>query len=79
METKLKEGLPGESKLKTGMRIKLPHSGVFDVVLVNESRAHIVPAKKQEKKFETLTGNKVEFEQLGRGLDISPNSEVEVL
>lgn len=68
-----------ETKLKEGMRIRLPHSGVFDVVLVNESRAHIVPAKKQEKNFETLNGKKVEFEQIGRGLDISPNSEVEVL
>lgn len=68
-----------ETKLKEGMRIRLPHSGVFDVVLVNESRAHIVPAKKTEKKFETLTGSKIEFEQLGRGLDISPNSEVEIL
>lgn len=55
-----------ETKLKEGMRIKLPHSGVFDVVLVNESRAHITPVKKSDGG-------------IGYDMDISPNSEVEIL
>lgn len=68
-----------ETKLKEGMRIRLPHSGDFNVVLVNESRAHIVPVKKQEKTINKLNGDKIEFESIGRGLDISPNSECEIL
>ncbi|MCE7856901.1 MAG: hypothetical protein DYG97_10205 [Ignavibacteria bacterium CHB3] len=55
-----------ETKLKEGMRIRLPHSGVFDVVLVNESRAHITPVKKSDGG-------------IGYDMDISPNSEVEIL
>lgn len=54
------------TKLKEGMRIRLPHSGVFDVTLVNESRAHVVPVKKSDG------GN-------GYEIDISPNSEVEII
>jgi hypothetical protein len=70
------------TRLKKGMKIRLGED-VYLVTLVNECRAHVEPVEKTrtvviEDKFNE-DGEKKTFQARRRGLDISPNSEVEIL
>ena len=63
----------------------IKHSGIqYRVDMVNESRARCVPLEKVKVKqtmFDKRTGadKEVEFERVGGAINISPNSEVEVI
>lgn len=70
------------TRLKKGMKVRLGED-VYLVTLVNECRAHIEPVDKTrtvviEDKFDE-DGKKKTFLARRRGMDISPNSEVEIL
>ncbi len=81
MKTKIDPG--SLTFLQVGMQFK--HGGsVYRVEMVNESRARCVPVDKIKVKqtmFDKRTGadKEVEFERTGGAINISPNSEVEVV
>jgi hypothetical protein len=48
------------------------------VEMCNSTRAHCVPLARKEVAIETRFGRKVSFTTAENGLDISPNSELEI-
>jgi hypothetical protein len=65
--------------LTVGMKIKLPQSGVAEVIMVSESRARVKLLSERACNFSTATGKEVQFNAGGREIDISPNAEVQIL
>ena len=65
--------------LQDGQTIKLNDNSLAKVISVNESRAHIKLLAKTEKHISTRFGEGVTFLSSGGTLDISPNSEVEIV
>lgn len=65
--------------LKPGMILRLPYSGLVEVLEVNESRAHVRSLTKEKVKIHSPLNGDAEFTRSGRQWDISPNSEVEVV
>ncbi len=65
--------------LEQGQIIKMPSAGLAEVLSVNESRAHVKLLTKTDKHIHTAFGEDVNFASSGREIDISPNSEVEVI
>lgn len=65
--------------LEVGMIIKLPHSGLAEVMEVNESFAHVRSLTKEKVKIHSPLNGDAEFSRSGRQWDISPNSEVEIV
>lgn len=65
--------------LKQGQIIRMHTGGIYRVESVSESRAHIVPVEKRRVHLSDALGNERDFMATGRGIDISPNSEVEVI
>ena len=66
--------------LEQGQIIKMPSAGLAEVISVNECRAHIKFLSKMEKTFHTkFSDEEVHFTSSGGTLDISPNSEVEII
>lgn len=49
------------------------------VILVNESRARVVPMKKVPKSYTTVMGEKVSFNASGKPFNISPDSEIPIV
>lgn len=70
------------TRLRKGMRVQM-EGVVYEVTLVNESRAHVEPVEKTRtvviEEESSNTGEKKVFQARRRGFDISPNSEVEIL
>lgn len=66
--------------LQPGQTIKMPNDALAEVISVNDSRAHIKLLTKTEKVFSTtFSDQEVRFASSGQCLDISPNSEVEII
>jgi hypothetical protein len=68
-----------QQQLKQGMKILLPQSGPAVVLFTTETRARVRLLAKKNCDFKTFDGKRVKFEAPGKEMDISLNSEVEVL
>ena len=65
--------------LHEGQIVRFRDEG-YRVTIVNECRARIVPLKRTQVEFvDKLNGKRVTFSSAGRPLDISPQSEIEIL
>ncbi len=62
-----------------GQLIETVSGNLYEVISVNESRAHIKSLTKKENLFHTAFGQEVSFISSGSELDISPNSEVKII
>lgn len=65
--------------LKAGMILRLPHSGLVEVMEVTESRANVRSLTKEKVKIHSPLKGDAEFTRSGRAWDISPHSEVEIV
>ncbi len=65
--------------LNEGQKIILPDSGPAEVIKITESRARVKLLSKKQFNFTTIAGKDISFEASGRAIDISPNSEVEII
>lgn len=70
------------TRLRKGMMVRLS-DGIYEVTLVNECRAHCEPVDKTRQvvisEDSSADGKEKVFQARRRGIDISPNSEVEIL
>ena len=62
-----------------GQIIETSSGNLYEVISVNESRAHIKSLTKKENSFHTAFGQQISFSSGGSELDISPNSEVKII
>ena len=65
--------------LEAGMIIRLPLSGLAEVLNVTEFSAQVRSLTKEKVKIHSPLNGDAEFTRSGRTWDISPNSEVEVI
>lgn len=65
--------------LQENQIIKMPGGELAEVLLVNECRARVRSLSKRTNNFTTALGDTVQFTSPGREIDISPNSDVEVV
>lgn len=65
--------------LEVGMVIRLPFSGLAEVLKVSEFSAQIRSLTKEKVKIHSPLNGDAEFTRSGRTWDISANSEVEVV
>lgn len=67
-------------ELRAGARVRLRVDAVGRIEVANESRVRVVLDSTGEvRSFRTADGRDVEFKVPGRHLDLSPNTEVEVI
>ena len=71
---------PNTGRLQRGQTIRMPDGSACRVVKVNDCRARVQPVNRETTTFlDKLNGKKVTFSKLPHAVDISPNSEVEIL
>ena len=65
--------------LEPGMIIRLPYSGLAEVLNVTEFSAQVRSLTKEKVKIHSPLNGDAEFTRSGRTWDISANSEVEII